>query len=762
MSDKQASALPTLDGPGDAELISAVRAGDLDAYGELFARHVEAARRLARQLVSAGDVDDLVSESFAKVLSVLQKGGGPDLAFRAYLLTSLRRLHVDRIRAGARLRTTDDLTAYDPGVPFEDTAVSGFENAAAAKAFSSLPERWQQVLWHTEVEGQKPADIALLLGMSANSVSALAYRAREGLRQAFITMHAQDAVEDACTTTRANLGAYIRNGISRRDAAKVEAHLQECRPCAAIYLELVEVNSDLGALLAPMVLGSAGAGYLAVSHAAAVAGAKGGLVLLLDRGKDWATGNPVASVGAGVAAATVVAVGVAFGVTAHHHATAPVAASTPASAPSSTPAAPPAPGPSTAPGGSRSGPPSKRAATRPSTRAATVPARRATAPLVASTPPLPGTPPVSIPPTVSPPTLAPPVTVPTPNTTPVITTQLPLQHATPGTPLTIDLTRGASSPVGRPLHVVSATADHGTVRTGSGPTTAGARSGAAGDAAAARTDTGAVGGGGTIAYTPDPGWRGVDTIHYVLADSRGGQVSGAVEVSTPNAAPTAVDHGSSTRWNGLTSTCRPTLVPCVLKTEATVDLLRGVTDPNHDPVGVVGLGPDHLTTLTTRYGTVTLGPDGTATYSAVATFGGAVRTDRFTYTVSDRPPHGYRALTSTASVTVRVEPIGNLAPVAMDKSYRTSRDTPLRIDLTRLSYDPDGDPLTYTYTRPAHGTLQEVSPGVLTYVYAPIEDTVGIGLGPMDSFRYTVDDGHGNTASATIWIHLRPNGVGLR
>ena len=42
------------------------------------------------------------------------------------------------------------------------------------------------VLWHTEVEGQRPAEVAPLLGMSPNSVSALAYRAREGLRQAFV------------------------------------------------------------------------------------------------------------------------------------------------------------------------------------------------------------------------------------------------------------------------------------------------------------------------------------------------------------------------------------------------------------------------------------------------------------------------------------------------------------------------------------------------------------------------------------------------
>ncbi len=157
------STLPRVDGPADAELISAVRGGDIDAYGELFARHSSAATRLARQLVSSGDADDLVSEAFAKVLTVLQRGGGPDVAFRAYLLTAVRRLHVDRIRATSRLQTTDDLAPFDPGVPFQDTAVAGFENEAAAKAFASLPERWQLVLWHLEVEGQKPADIAPLL-----------------------------------------------------------------------------------------------------------------------------------------------------------------------------------------------------------------------------------------------------------------------------------------------------------------------------------------------------------------------------------------------------------------------------------------------------------------------------------------------------------------------------------------------------------------------------------------------------------------------
>jgi RNA polymerase sigma factor (sigma-70 family) len=301
--------LQRADGAADAELISAVRGGDADAYGELFERHVTAARRLARQLVPPADAEDLVSEAFAKVFSLLQRGSGPDLAFRAYLLTAIRRLHVDRIRANARVQPTEDLEPFDPGVPFRDTAVEGFENAAAAKAFASLPERWQAVLWHTEVEGQKPAEVAVLLGMSANSVSALSYRAREGLRQAFLTMHLQELEDDACAWTHQNLGAYVRKGISRRDAVKVEQHLTECRRCTALYLELTEVNSNLAGLLAPLLLGGAAAAYVgsAGGLAAGIAAVKGGALVLLDRARDLVAAHAPAS------AAAVVAVAVAIG-----------------------------------------------------------------------------------------------------------------------------------------------------------------------------------------------------------------------------------------------------------------------------------------------------------------------------------------------------------------------------------------------------------------------------------------------------------------
>jgi len=297
--------LNDIDTSSDAELISSVRGGDVAAYGQLFERHVQAANRLGRQLARGPDVDDLVSEAFAKVLQVLQRGGGPDVAFRAYLLTAVRRLHVDKIRSGAKLQTTDDMTQFDPGIPFQDTAVADFENGAAAKAFASLPERWQLVLWHLEVEGQKPLDIAPLLGMSANSVSALAYRAREGLRQAFLTMHLADISAEDCRWVNEHLGAYVRKGLARRDTAKVQEHLDECRRCTAMYLELSEVNSNLAGIIAPLLLGSAAAGYLSSSGAGAT-----GLLAVAGRVRDSISAN------AGLVTAGALAAGVAVAATA--------------------------------------------------------------------------------------------------------------------------------------------------------------------------------------------------------------------------------------------------------------------------------------------------------------------------------------------------------------------------------------------------------------------------------------------------------------
>ncbi|MDX6231512.1 MAG: hypothetical protein QOH68_463 [Nocardioidaceae bacterium] len=290
----------TTSASSDAELISAVRSGDNDAYGELFSRHREAAMRMARQLVLGPDADDLVAEAFVRVMAVVQAGKGPDEFFRAYLLSSIRRLHIDRIRATQRVRPTGDEAELDRVVRFVDPIEMSFEQKAAADAFASLPERWQLVLWHLDVEGQKPAQIAPLLGLSPNSVSALVYRAREGLRLAYLQGHLAPPRDDNCTWTTSHLGQYVRKALSKRDTATVDDHLETCSRCSALLLELAEVNSNLPGLLAPVVIGTAATGYLSSGAAAAVGGTFGQLI-------DWFSKPFRSTSKAGPVAGTVVA-----------------------------------------------------------------------------------------------------------------------------------------------------------------------------------------------------------------------------------------------------------------------------------------------------------------------------------------------------------------------------------------------------------------------------------------------------------------------
>ena len=80
-----------VDVPSDSVLIEAVRGGDIAAYGELYDRHLVAARRVAAVIAAdAAERDDLVAEGFTRVLRILRTGEGPDEDFRPYLLTTIR------------------------------------------------------------------------------------------------------------------------------------------------------------------------------------------------------------------------------------------------------------------------------------------------------------------------------------------------------------------------------------------------------------------------------------------------------------------------------------------------------------------------------------------------------------------------------------------------------------------------------------------------------------------------------------------------
>ena len=252
----------------DESLVLLARAGDRAAFAELWERHARSGLRVARQFTSSLDADDLVSEAYTRIYQAILDGGGPNGAFRPYLYTTIRNL-ASRWGGNSRDVQVEDIDAFEDERLPEDPSAAALDRSLTVRAFRSLPERWQAVLWYTEVEGMDPHEVAPVLGITANGVAALSYRAREGLRKAWLQAHIFDAgATDDCRWTIQRLGENARHSLTDREQARIDRHLLGCTKCGIISEEVEDVGSRLALVMLPLLLGGTVGGTLLASLSA--------------------------------------------------------------------------------------------------------------------------------------------------------------------------------------------------------------------------------------------------------------------------------------------------------------------------------------------------------------------------------------------------------------------------------------------------------------------------------------------------------------
>ncbi|MEU0435775.1 sigma-70 family RNA polymerase sigma factor [Streptomyces sp. NPDC006290] len=330
--------------PPDAGLIERMRAGDDTAYEELYRRHAGAVRRYARTCCrDSHTADDLTAEVFARMLQAVRGGSGPEHAVRAYLLTTVRRVAANWTKTARREQLVDDFAVFaaqavrGSEISGGDTldlgadvrAMHEAEQSMAMRAFRSLPERWQAVLWHTEVEDESPSEVATLFGLDANGTRVLASRAREGLKQAYLQAHVSTTLtmHEECARYADRLGAYARGGLRTRAERGLRKHLEECARCRLAAGQIKEVAGGIPAVVPVAVIGwfgaagyakavaliAGGAGAGAAGAAAAAGGGSGGASAGGGTALSEGIGAPVkAGVAAGVVAVAAAVVALAL------------------------------------------------------------------------------------------------------------------------------------------------------------------------------------------------------------------------------------------------------------------------------------------------------------------------------------------------------------------------------------------------------------------------------------------------------------------
>ncbi|HYE98282.1 MAG TPA: Ig-like domain-containing protein, partial [Planctomycetota bacterium] len=221
------------------------------------------------------------------------------------------------------------------------------------------------------------------------------------------------------------------------------------------------------------------------------------------------------------------------------------------------------------------------------------------------------------------------------------------------------------------------------------------------------------------------------TFTYTASDGTASSNVAVVTVTIGNSPPVASDDTGSVSEDA----------PLVVSAPG---LLGNDTDANGDPLTTTLVaGPTN--------GTLTLGTDGSYTYTPNADFHG---TDGFTYQANDG-----QAASVTASVVITVTAVNDL-PAAADDSFEAVQNSSLvdSIGVLANDTDADGESLAAVLVAgPSHGALTLSPDGSFTYT----PDFAFVGT---DAFTYQASDGKGpsNVATATILVAARSRSDSLK
>ena len=253
----------------DPDLSADIRTGSMgaaqEALDELYRRHSPTVSHYAHKCFrNPRAANDLLSEAFARTFDTVRAGEGPTEAWRPHLLTALRRTAAAWPDTALRDELAPPVQHWLPEASTtedaEDRMLRLEDGNLTLRAYRSLPERWQCVLWHQTVEAEPPTTTAQILGIAPDSIDQLTARAHAGLREAYLALHTERVdgagLPDECRRYTSLLSATVR-GTGRREDPELERHLTECPHCQAALRDLTQLKHRLDRTLPRAILLSA-------------------------------------------------------------------------------------------------------------------------------------------------------------------------------------------------------------------------------------------------------------------------------------------------------------------------------------------------------------------------------------------------------------------------------------------------------------------------------------------------------------------------
>lgn len=173
----------------DLDLVARARKGDLDAFGELVARHQTGLVRYLTHMVSnPADAEDVAQDTLLRAYRALKDFRGQS-AFKTWLYqigTNAARTHLDKRRSRREEQDGDDeAREVGSGEHLERRIVA---HDQLRRALAELPDDWREAVVLRDIEGLDYREIAEALGIPIGTVESRIFRGRQRLKQIVTSM----------------------------------------------------------------------------------------------------------------------------------------------------------------------------------------------------------------------------------------------------------------------------------------------------------------------------------------------------------------------------------------------------------------------------------------------------------------------------------------------------------------------------------------------------------------------------------------------
>ncbi len=170
----------------DEELVRLAQQGKLDAFTQLYDRHLSSVYNRVRYRIPEQDIDDVTQDVFIATLKSL-KSFRYEAKFSTWLRTITNRTIADYYRCREKL---EDQVNLPPNEMCSQIGKHGAKSEAQIddrlilrQGFRTLPEHYREIILLRFAEGLKFTEIAEVRGQSLEAAKSLFRRAMSKLRQ---------------------------------------------------------------------------------------------------------------------------------------------------------------------------------------------------------------------------------------------------------------------------------------------------------------------------------------------------------------------------------------------------------------------------------------------------------------------------------------------------------------------------------------------------------------------------------------------------